>query len=154
MRPPEVADSQAHPPRPGHRLVGRVVVRPLAAVARVAVVRDVDEDVALLFSVAGGNAITVADSDAVSVQTTLTAADGSAMALFYSARCRFELGQYEEAIKSYQAAKVSGYLDFGFFATTGNAASTGCAAAPARSSAAAPISTSRKACLPKRLPRS
>lgn len=40
---------------------------------------------------------------------TLTAADGSAMALFYSARCRFELGQYAEAIAAYQSAKVSGY---------------------------------------------
>ncbi|MEM9368003.1 MAG: DNA-directed RNA polymerase subunit alpha C-terminal domain-containing protein [Planctomycetota bacterium] len=40
---------------------------------------------------------------------TLASADGSAMALFYSARCQFELGQYEESIGSYEQAKTSGY---------------------------------------------
>ena len=40
---------------------------------------------------------------------TLQNADGSAMALFYQARCMFELGRYEEAIASYEQAKTSGY---------------------------------------------
>lgn len=40
---------------------------------------------------------------------TLRNADGSAMALFYQARCLFELGQYEEAIVAYEQAKTSGY---------------------------------------------
>jgi DNA-directed RNA polymerase subunit alpha len=40
---------------------------------------------------------------------TLQTADGSAMALFYQARCLFELGQYEDAIAAYQQAKTSGY---------------------------------------------
>lgn len=40
---------------------------------------------------------------------TLSAADGSAMALFYAARCRFELGQYVESADAYVAAKKSGY---------------------------------------------
>ncbi|TVQ01405.1 MAG: RNA polymerase subunit alpha domain protein [Planctomycetaceae bacterium] len=41
--------------------------------------------------------------------TTLSAADGGAMALFYSARCAFELGQYEGAIETYEKAKKAGY---------------------------------------------
>ncbi|WP_146517261.1 tetratricopeptide repeat protein [Rubripirellula amarantea] len=40
---------------------------------------------------------------------TLQAADGSAMALFYQARCNFELGRYEDAIKVYEQAQTSGY---------------------------------------------
>ena len=40
---------------------------------------------------------------------TLQSADGSAMALFYSARCCFELGRYEDAIKFYESAQKSGY---------------------------------------------
>jgi len=40
---------------------------------------------------------------------TLMSADGSAMALFYQARCQFELCSYEDAIASYEQAKVSGY---------------------------------------------
>ncbi len=40
---------------------------------------------------------------------TLQAADGGALALFYQARCRFELGQYEEAISAYEQAQKSGY---------------------------------------------
>ena len=41
--------------------------------------------------------------------STLSAADGGAMALFYSARCAFELGQYEGAIETYEKAKKAGY---------------------------------------------
>lgn len=40
---------------------------------------------------------------------TLQSADGSAMALFYAARCNFELGNYEESIAGYEKAQVSGY---------------------------------------------
>src|SRR6056297_3113798 len=40
---------------------------------------------------------------------TLQAADGSAMALFYQARCHFELSHYEDAIAAYEQAKTSGY---------------------------------------------
>ena len=40
---------------------------------------------------------------------TLQTADGSAMALFYQARCRFELGSYADAINSYEQAQKSGY---------------------------------------------
>ncbi len=40
---------------------------------------------------------------------TLARADGSAMAVFYSARTAFERGQYEHAIQQYQQAKKSGY---------------------------------------------
>ncbi|NND99504.1 MAG: tetratricopeptide repeat protein [Pirellulaceae bacterium] len=40
---------------------------------------------------------------------TLMAADGSAMALFYQARCQFELGNYEDAIVAYESAQKSGY---------------------------------------------
>jgi len=40
---------------------------------------------------------------------TLSSSDGSAMALFYAARCRFELGQYDDSVASYEKAKVSGY---------------------------------------------
>ena len=40
---------------------------------------------------------------------TLQSADGGAMALFYQARCNFELGQYESAIEVYQKAQTSGY---------------------------------------------
>jgi len=41
--------------------------------------------------------------------STLSAADGGAMALFYSARCAFELGQYEGSIEIYEKAKKAGY---------------------------------------------
>src|SRR6056297_1720410 len=41
--------------------------------------------------------------------TTLQSADGSAMALFYQARAQFELRQYDEAIATYEKARVSGY---------------------------------------------
>ena len=41
--------------------------------------------------------------------TTLQTADGSAMALFYQARCMFELGRYEGAIGVYEQAQTSGY---------------------------------------------
>ncbi|MEM8670875.1 MAG: DNA-directed RNA polymerase subunit alpha C-terminal domain-containing protein [Planctomycetota bacterium] len=40
---------------------------------------------------------------------TLQSADGSAMALFYQARCMFELGQYDQAIAAYEQAQTSGY---------------------------------------------
>ena len=40
---------------------------------------------------------------------TLSNADGSAMALFYQARCQFELGRYEESITAYKQAQTSGY---------------------------------------------
>jgi len=40
---------------------------------------------------------------------TLSSADGGAMALFYSARCALELGEYQLAIDKYQQAKKSGY---------------------------------------------
>ncbi len=40
---------------------------------------------------------------------TLQAADGSAMALYYQARCLFELGRYEDAIAAYEQAQKSGY---------------------------------------------
>ena len=40
---------------------------------------------------------------------TLSAADGSAMALFYQARSNFELGRFEDAIQAYEAAQKSGY---------------------------------------------
>lgn len=39
----------------------------------------------------------------------LQSADGSAMALFYQARCLFELGQYEASIGAYEQAQKSGY---------------------------------------------
>ncbi len=41
--------------------------------------------------------------------TTLKTADGSAMALFYLARCEFELGNYAGAIESYEKSQKSGY---------------------------------------------
>jgi len=41
--------------------------------------------------------------------TTLQTADGSAMALFYQARCMFELGSYDEAVGVYEKAQTSGY---------------------------------------------
>ncbi|MEM6978625.1 MAG: DNA-directed RNA polymerase subunit alpha C-terminal domain-containing protein [Planctomycetota bacterium] len=40
---------------------------------------------------------------------TLSSADGSAMALFYAARCRFELSDFDGAIEGFQSAKTSGY---------------------------------------------
>jgi DNA-directed RNA polymerase subunit alpha len=40
---------------------------------------------------------------------TLSAADGGAMSLFYSARSCFELRRYDEAIQFYEKAKKSGY---------------------------------------------
>jgi len=40
---------------------------------------------------------------------TLETADGSAMALFYQARCSFELGDYEKSVAGYQQAQKSGY---------------------------------------------
>lgn len=40
---------------------------------------------------------------------TLSAADGSAMALFYNARCQFELSNFDGAIEGYEQAKTSGY---------------------------------------------
>ena len=42
-------------------------------------------------------------------QQTLQTADGSAMALFYQARCCFELGSYQDSIETYGKAKTSGY---------------------------------------------
>jgi DNA-directed RNA polymerase subunit alpha len=39
----------------------------------------------------------------------LASADGGALAHFYLGRTRFELGQYQAAIESYQAAKKAGY---------------------------------------------
>ena len=42
---------------------------------------------------------------------TLSAADGGALALFYIARCHFELGRYEEATEAYQQAQKSGYQE-------------------------------------------
>jgi DNA-directed RNA polymerase subunit alpha len=43
--------------------------------------------------------------------STLASADGSAMALFYQARCLFELGRYDDAIAAYERARISGYND-------------------------------------------
>ncbi len=40
---------------------------------------------------------------------SLATADGSAMAIFYSARAAFELGNYDVAIQKYEQAKKSGY---------------------------------------------
>lgn len=40
---------------------------------------------------------------------TLQNADGSAMALFFQARCMFELGRYEDSIGAYEQAQTSGY---------------------------------------------
>ncbi len=40
---------------------------------------------------------------------TLSAADGGAMALYYAARCAFELGDYDAAAARYDQAKRSGY---------------------------------------------
>lgn len=40
---------------------------------------------------------------------TLQSADGSALALFFQARCLFELGRYEDAIGAYRQAQTSGY---------------------------------------------
>ena len=40
---------------------------------------------------------------------TLQTADGSAMALFYQARCMFELGSYDGAVGVYEKAQTSGY---------------------------------------------
>ncbi|MEM1226597.1 MAG: DNA-directed RNA polymerase subunit alpha C-terminal domain-containing protein [Planctomycetota bacterium] len=40
---------------------------------------------------------------------TLSAADGSAMALFYAARCHFELSDYDAAIAGFEQATKSGY---------------------------------------------
>jgi DNA-directed RNA polymerase subunit alpha len=40
---------------------------------------------------------------------TLQSADGSAMALFYQARCLFEVGRYNDAITVHQQAQTSGY---------------------------------------------
>tara|TARA_R110002049_G_scaffold2750_2_gene21769 strand:- start:649057 stop:650388 length:1332 start_codon:yes stop_codon:yes gene_type:complete len=40
---------------------------------------------------------------------TLSSADGSAMALFYQARCQFELSNYAGAIAAYEQAQTSGY---------------------------------------------
>lgn len=40
---------------------------------------------------------------------TLSHADGSAMAIFYSARCALELGQYDFSIEKYQQAQKAGY---------------------------------------------
>ena len=42
-------------------------------------------------------------------EETLQTADGSAMALFFQARCMFELGRYEDSISAYERAKTSGY---------------------------------------------
>ena len=41
--------------------------------------------------------------------TTLQTADGSAMALFYQARCMFELGSYDQTVGVYEKAQTSGY---------------------------------------------
>lgn len=41
--------------------------------------------------------------------TTLQSADGGALALFYQARCHFELGKFEDAIAAYEKAQKSGY---------------------------------------------
>jgi DNA-directed RNA polymerase subunit alpha len=41
--------------------------------------------------------------------TTLQSADGSAMALFYQARCMFELGSYNDTVAVYEKAQTSGY---------------------------------------------
>jgi DNA-directed RNA polymerase subunit alpha len=40
---------------------------------------------------------------------TLSRADGSAMAIFYSAKCALELGNYALAIEKYEQAKKAGY---------------------------------------------
>ena len=42
-------------------------------------------------------------------RTTLQSADGGALALFYEARCNFELAQYGQAIETYKRAQTSGY---------------------------------------------
>jgi DNA-directed RNA polymerase subunit alpha len=42
-------------------------------------------------------------------ESTLSSADGGAMALFYAARCSLELGDYATAIGKYEMAKKSGY---------------------------------------------
>lgn len=40
---------------------------------------------------------------------TLRSADGSAMAIFYDARCQFELGNYDAGIEAYDQAQKAGY---------------------------------------------
>lgn len=40
---------------------------------------------------------------------TLQNADGSALALFFQARCLFEMGRYDDAIAAYEQAQKSGY---------------------------------------------
>lgn len=40
---------------------------------------------------------------------TLKTADGGALALFYQAKCHFELGAYEESVTAFEAARKSGY---------------------------------------------
>jgi DNA-directed RNA polymerase subunit alpha len=39
----------------------------------------------------------------------LQSSDGSAMALFYQARCLFELGRYDDSVAVYEQAQTSGY---------------------------------------------
>lgn len=40
---------------------------------------------------------------------TLKTADGGALALFYQAKCHFELGSYDDSITAFDAARKSGY---------------------------------------------
>ncbi len=42
-------------------------------------------------------------------ESTLSHADGSALALYYLAKSYFQLGKYDEAIQSFEAARAAGY---------------------------------------------
>ncbi len=41
--------------------------------------------------------------------STLTSADGGALALFYQGRCHFQLAEFDAAVRGYTAAQKSGY---------------------------------------------